>query len=89
MCSNCSKNFGSQKLRFEKVFKGPGGCKNLGEACRIRFRISWYLSDSVVPSYDQKTQKQESIKVNDYFNVSVIRSKTLDFIDVLDSLILN
>ena len=45
---------GSEKLGFWEVFQGPGGFRRVREACRIHFHLSWYLSDSTVPSYDQK-----------------------------------
>ena len=32
----------------------PGGFRDLWEACRNHFHLSWYFSDSVVPSYGQK-----------------------------------
>ncbi len=51
-----SNNFGSQKPGLFKVSQGPGGFWDLREACRIRFRLSWYLSGSAVPSYDQKSR---------------------------------
>ena len=34
--------------------EGPGGFKELREACGIRVHLSWYLSVFLVPSYDQK-----------------------------------
>ena len=34
--------------------RGPGGFRELREACGIHFHLSWYLSDAVVPSYGQK-----------------------------------
>ena len=34
--------------------RGPGGFRELREAGRIHFHLSWYLSDYVVTSYDQK-----------------------------------
>ena len=35
----------------------PGRLKELWEARRIHFHLSWYLSDSVVPSYDHLSEK--------------------------------
>ena len=47
---------GLYKIVCLMVLEGSGGCKNVGEACRIRFQQPWYLSDLVVPSYDKKIQ---------------------------------
>ena len=33
------------------VSRGPGGFRELREACMNHFHLSWYLSDSRVPSY--------------------------------------
>ena len=49
-----SVNFG-----FPVVLGGPGGFRKLREAGRINFHLSWYLIDSVVPSYDQKPWGRE------------------------------
>ena len=40
--------------RFLPFPRGPGGFRELREAGRIHFHLSWYLSDYVVTSYDQK-----------------------------------
>ena len=40
--------------RFLAFSRGPGGFRELREAGRIHFHLSWYLSDDVVTSYDQK-----------------------------------
>ena len=37
----------------------------------MHFHLSWYLSDAVVTSYDQKTENFNDSKSNDYCNVSV------------------
>ena len=58
-----SNNFSPQKLGFWKVSQGPGGFRKLREACRIRFHLSWYLSNSMVPSYDQNAKKLTTKKV--------------------------
>ena len=39
------------------VFEGAGGFRKLQKACRIPFHLSWYLSDFMVPSYDQNPMK--------------------------------
>ena len=46
---------------FLAVILIPGRLKQLREARRIHFHLSWYLSDSVVPSYDHLREK-----VNEY-----------------------
>ena len=51
-----SKTLVSEHFGFLVVFGGPGGFKNLREACGIRFHLSWYLYAFMVPSYDQKTK---------------------------------
>ena len=45
------------KYRFLAVLRGPGGFRELREAGRIHFHLSWYLSDYVVTSYDQNPPK--------------------------------
>ena len=40
---------------FFAVSWGSGGFRELREACRNHFYLSWYLSDFLVPSYGQKT----------------------------------
>ena len=42
------------KLRFLAFSRGPGGFRELREAGRNHFHLSWYLSDTVVTSYGQK-----------------------------------
>ena len=42
------------KHRFWASSWGPGGFMELRETCWIHCHLSWYLSDAVVPSYDQK-----------------------------------
>ena len=37
-----------------------GGFRKLREACRIRFHLSWYLPDFMVPSCDQKIKKYKN-----------------------------
>ena len=44
----------------------PGGFKQLREVCRINFHLSWYLSDSVVSSYDHFNEKVNDEESNDY-----------------------
>ena len=66
-----SENFGSEQFGLFEVFKGPGGFRKLLEACRIHFHLFWYLSDFMVPSYDQKIQQLNNKKSNGCFNVSV------------------
>ena len=43
-----------QKLRFLAFSRGSGGFRELREAGRKHFHLSWYLSVPVVTSYDQK-----------------------------------
>ena len=42
------------KLRFLAFSEGPGGFRELREAGRNHFQLSWYLSVPGVTSYDQK-----------------------------------
>ena len=42
------------KLRFLALSRGPGGFRELREAGRNHFHLSWYLSDTGVTSYGQK-----------------------------------
>ena len=42
------------KNMFLFFSQGPGGFRELREASRNHFHLSWYLSDYVVTSYDQK-----------------------------------
>ena len=46
--------FRVQKLRFLAFSRGSGGFRELREAGRKHFHLSWYLSVPVVTSYDQK-----------------------------------
>ena len=43
------------KLRFLAFSRGSGGFRELREAGRKHFHLSWYLSVSVVASYGQKS----------------------------------
>ena len=40
--------------RFLAFSRGPGGFREVREAGRKHFHLSWYLSVPVVTSYDQK-----------------------------------
>ena len=42
------------KLRCSAFSRGYGGFRELREAGRKHFHLSWYMSVSVVTSYDQK-----------------------------------
>ena len=42
------------KLTFSAFSRGPGGFRELREAGRKHFHLSWYLSVPVVRSYGQK-----------------------------------
>ena len=42
------------KLRFLAFAQGPGGFRELREAGRNHFHLSWYLSVPGITSYDQK-----------------------------------
>ncbi len=46
-----SVKFRVLKLRFLAFSQGPGGFRELREAGRNHFHLSWYLSDAVVTSY--------------------------------------
>ena len=50
----CYINVRVLKLRFLAFSQGPGGFRELREAYRNHFHLSWYLSDYVVTSYEQK-----------------------------------
>jgi len=41
--------------RFLAFYGGPGGFRELREACRKHFHGSWYLFEPGVTSYDRKT----------------------------------
>ena len=43
------------KLRFLAFYEGPGGFRELREAGRNHFHLSWYLSDNMVTSSGQKS----------------------------------
>ena len=45
------------KYRFLAFPRGPGGFRELREAYRKHFHLSWYLSDAVVTSYRQKPSR--------------------------------
>ena len=52
--SNFYIKFRVQKPRFLFFSQGPGRFKELRGPGRKHFHLSWYLSVSVVTSYDQK-----------------------------------
>ena len=39
------------KPGFGAIVLGPGGFRELREACGTHFQLSWYLSDPMVPTY--------------------------------------
>ena len=45
--------------RFLVFSRGPGGFREVREAGRKHFHLSWYLSVSVVTSYGQKSSRGE------------------------------
>ena len=47
----------SLKFVFLEVAQVPRGFKKLREVRRIHLNLSWYLPDSVVPSYDHLSEK--------------------------------
>ena len=47
------------KLRFLAFSQGPGGFREVREAGRNHFHLSWYLLVPGVTSYDQKTNKEK------------------------------
>ena len=49
--------------RFLAFSQGPGGFGELREAGRKHFHLSWYLSVSVVTSYDQKPKGNFFVRV--------------------------
>ena len=51
---NFSLKFRVLKLRFLAFPQGPGGFREVQEAGRNHLHLSWYLSVSMVTSYDQK-----------------------------------
>ena len=66
-----SLKFRVLKLRFLAFVEGPGGFREVREAGRNHFHLSWYLSVSVVTSYDQKRRirKFSSKKVSPLFSL--------------------
>ena len=56
---NFSLKFQGQKLRFFAFSEGPGGFRELREAGRNHFHLSWYLLVPGVTSYGQKTNKEK------------------------------
>ncbi len=51
--ANLSSNFRVLKLRFFAFVGGPGGFRELREAGRNHFHLSWYLLVPVITSYDR------------------------------------
>ena len=49
-----SEHFRVLKLRFLAFPEGPGGFRELREAGRNHFHLSWYLSVPGITSYDQE-----------------------------------
>ena len=56
--SNLSVNNRVLKRRFLVFPGGPGGFREVREASRHYFHLSWYLLVPGVTSYDQKTNKE-------------------------------
>ena len=56
---NFSLKFRVLKLRFLAFVEGPGGFRELREAGRNHFHLSWYLVVLGITSYDQKTNKEK------------------------------
>ena len=54
LCFIVSVEFRVLKLRFLALLGGPGGFRELREAGRNHFHLSWYLSVPGLTSYDQK-----------------------------------
>ena len=52
----CSVKCRVLKLRFFAFPRGPGGFRELREAGRNHFRISWYLLVPGITSYDKKIE---------------------------------
>ena len=48
------------KLRFLAFPEGPGGFRELREAGRNHFHLSWYLLVPGITNYDQKTNKENT-----------------------------
>ena len=53
----CSLKFRVLKLRFLACSGGPGGFREVREAGRNHFHLSWYLIGPGVTSYDQKPSR--------------------------------
>ena len=53
LCLGVSKFVGLDFCGFWQVPEGPGGFEKLREAFWINFRVVWYLTDFMVPNYDQ------------------------------------
>ena len=53
---NCSLKFRVQKLRLLAFTEGPGGFRELREAGRNHFHLSWYLLVPGVTSYGLKKE---------------------------------
>ena len=58
MFPDCDVEFRVLKLSFSAFSRGYGGFRELREAGRKHFHLSWYLSVPVVTSYDQKPSGQ-------------------------------
>ena len=56
---------------------GSGRYREDREAHRICFHLFSSILVSVARSYDQKTEKVNDYQINDYFNLSVVRSGSL------------
>ena len=64
---NCSLTCRVLKLRFFTFSRGPGGFRELREAGRNHFHLSWYLLVPGVTSYDRKTNKEKSNRLKHIF----------------------
>ena len=49
------------KCRFLPVTRGPGGFRELREACRNHFQLFWNLSGAVVTTYNGKSNERIEI----------------------------
>ena len=56
----CPVKFRDQKLRLWAFPGGPGGFRELREADRNHFHLSWYLLVPGVTSYGQKANKEKN-----------------------------
>ena len=61
----------SRSIRMEVLCNGigclsgiVGGFKKLREAGRVRFHLSWHLSDFMLPSYEHNTSTLERLRSN-------------------------